>query len=127
VRCGRACGAVPSGIIEAMSKSPSLLSLFAIVAALMAFGFVGARYMVGAHSEKTLAQLSIVWPNIEAMPDNERNFLVELALTCNVTQRQAVRAEVLDCLRSTAPTLGPKAVERLDHLVVQAPPASKQP
>src|SRR5450830_378386 len=109
-----------------MAKSPSLLSLFAIIAALAIFGFVGARYMLGAHSENTLKQLSIVWPDIEAMPDRERNFLVELALTCNVVQRQAVRAEVIDCLRTTAPKAGPDASARLDRLV-KAAPAGKQP
>ena len=110
-----------------MAKSPSLLSLFAIIAALAIFGFAGARYMLGAHSENTLKQLSIVWPDIEAMPDKERNFLVELALTCNVVQRQPVRAEVVDCLRTTASKTGAEAGARLDRLVETAPPAGKQP
>lgn len=107
--------------MRSMNKPPSLLSLILVLVLLAVFGFVGARYMLNKHSASTTSQLAIVWPNIETMPAQERAFLVELALTCNVVQRQAVRAEVIDCLRSTAAKMQPEAREQLDRLVNQAP------
>jgi hypothetical protein len=53
------------------------------------------------------------------MPEQERAFLVELALTCNVVERQPVRAEVVACLRSVPKNAS--ATERLDRLIAQAP------
>lgn len=102
-----------------MNKSPSLLSLFLIIAALAVFGIVGARYMLSSHTEATNRQLGLVWPDIAAMPEEDRAFLVELAHTCIVTERQPVRAEVIDCLRSVPVTK--EAGARLDRLVSQAP------
>lgn len=102
-----------------MNKSPSLLSLFAALAALAVFGFFGAKYMLSSHSESTMDQLRVVWPAIAAMPEPERAFLVELALTCNVVTRQPVRAEVVDCLRSVE--MNAAATERLNRLLGQAP------
>jgi hypothetical protein len=101
------------------NKSPSLLWLFLILVLLAVFGFVGARYMLNAHKESTMEQLGVVWPNIATMPEQERAFLVELAHTCQLTTRQPVRAEVVDCLRSVPMNAG--ATQRLDRLLQQAP------
>ncbi|KFI07991.1 hypothetical protein [Massilia sp. BSC265] len=102
-----------------MNKPPSLLSLFLVLAALALFGFIGARYMLSSHTENTNQQLGIVWPGLATMPEADRAFLVELAHTCNLTTRQPVRAEVVDCLRSVQMT--PQASARLDRLIGQAP------
>jgi hypothetical protein len=103
-----------------MNKPPSILTLIAFIAALAIFGFYGAKTMLGRHSASTNDQLALVWPDIASMPAPERNFLVELALTCNVVARDPVRAEVVDCLQDTARKLPPGASERLDRLVRQA-------
>lgn len=100
-----------------MNKPPSLLSLFLIIAALVVFGIIGARYLLSSHTEATDRQLGLVWPDLAAMPEAERAFLVELAHTCSVTERQPVRAEVIDCLRSVPMTREARA--RLDRLVGQ--------
>jgi hypothetical protein len=63
-------------------------------------------------------QLALVWPGIATMPEQERAFLVELAHTCNLTTREPVRAEVVDCLRSVQ--VNQDAAARLDRLL-QAP------
>ncbi|RZA36232.1 MAG: hypothetical protein EOP92_06390 [Lysobacteraceae bacterium] len=104
-----------------MNKPPSLLTLFLALAALTVFGIVGARYLLGSHVESTDRQLGIVWPGIASMPAADRDFLVELAHTCNLVTRQPVRAEVLDCLRSVKMTTDASA--RLERLVNQAPQA----
>ena len=104
-----------------MSKPPSLLSLLLILVVLAIFGFFGARTMLGSHKESTQAQLGLVWPGIASMPEPDRAFLVELALTCNVSAREAVRAEVVDCLRSTATGMGPAPAGRLERLLKAAP------
>lgn len=106
-----------------MHKSPSLLFLVVPIAALAIFGFFGARYMVGNHADTTLERLAIVWPGVADMP--ERAFLFELALTCNVVERQPVRAEVIDCLRSAAGKLQPAPTKRLDELIAKAPQAGR--
>lgn len=110
--------------MRAMNKPPSLLSLFLVLAALAVFGFIGARYMLSSHTESTKEKLGLVWPGIASMPEQDRNFLVELAHTCNLTTRQPVRAEVLDCLRSVR--MNGEATARLERLVGQAPPAGAQ-
>jgi len=112
-----------SSIMAAMSKptsqSPSLLFLIVPIAALAIFGFFGARYMLNSHVETTMERLAVVWPGVAGMPEPDRAFLVELALTCNVVERKAVRAEVIDCLRSAAGKLHPAPTERLESLVAQ--------
>ncbi|MCC2974104.1 hypothetical protein [Massilia sp. IC2-476] len=107
-----------------MNKPPSLLWLFLVLALLAVFGFVGARYMLKAHSQSTLDQLAVVWPNIATMPEQERAFLVELAHTCNLTTREHVAAEVVDCLRSVR--MDANASARLDRLLGQTAPAAPQ-
>ncbi len=102
-----------------MNKPPSLLSLILVLAALAVFGVIGAKYMLGSHKESTDQQLGIVWPGIAAMPEQDRAFLVELAHTCNLTMRQPVRTEVIDCLRSVE--MNADATARLDRLIGQAP------
>lgn len=109
-----------------MSKPPTLLSLIVVLVVLTIFGVVGARYMLSSHSESTLTQLGTVWPDMSTMPEPERSFLVELALTCNVVARPAVRAEVIDCLRSTAANTRPASTERLDRLIAQVAPADRK-
>ena len=107
-----------------MSKQqPSLLLLIVILVVLALFGAVGAKFMLNRHSASTMSQLAVVWPGIETMPQDDRNLLVELALTCNVVEREPVRAEVLDCLRSSAATIRPSPSERLERLIAQAPQA----
>lgn len=102
-----------------MNKPPSLLSLLLVLVLLAVFGVLGAKFMLGRHSASTMSQLGAVWPTIETMPESERNFLVELAHTCNVTTREPVRAEVVDCLRSVK--MNAAASARLDGLLKQAP------
>lgn len=102
-----------------MNKSPSILTLIGVLVALAIFGFVGARYMLKTHTQTTMEQLGLVWPGIATMPEQERNFLVELAHTCSVTVREPVRGEVVDCLRSVPMNADAKA--RLERLVGQAP------
>jgi len=102
-----------------MNKPPSYLSLIGILVLLAVFGFFGARYMLKAHSASTMDQLALVWPGIATMPEGERAFLVELAHTCNLTTREPVRAEVVDCLRSVK--VNQDAAARLDRLLQQAP------
>jgi hypothetical protein len=75
--------------------------------------------MLKAHSASTMDQLVLVWPNIATMPEQERAFLVELAHTCQLTTREPVRAEVVDCLRSVK--VNQDAAARLDRLLQQAP------
>lgn len=106
---------------QSNAKSPSLLFFIVPVVVLTVFGFFGARYMLNAHSETTLERLAVVWPGIATMPEPERALLVELALTCNVVERQPVRAEVLACLRSAAGKMTPAPTARLERLVGQAP------
>lgn len=101
-----------------MNKPPSLLSLLLVLVLLAVFGAVSAKFMLGRHAASTMSQLGTVWPNIETMPASERNFLVELAHTCNVTTREPVRAEVVDCLRSVQ--MNAAASARLDGLLKQA-------
>jgi len=105
--------------MRAMNKPPSLLSLLLVLTALAVFGVLGAKYMLSSHKESTNEQLGLVWPGIAAMPEGDRNFLVELAHTCNLTMREPVRAEVVDCLRSVQMNEGAKA--RLERLIGQAP------
>ena len=116
--------------MQAMStstpKSPSLLFLIVPVVVLAIFGFFGARYMLKTHADKTLDRLAVVWPAIETMPEPERAFLVELALICNVAEREAVRAEVVACLRSSAEKMTPAPTGRLEGLLRQAPQAPAQ-
>lgn len=102
-----------------MNKSPSLLSLFLIIAALVVFGIVGARFLLSSHTEATDRQLALVWPDLAALPEADRAFIVELAHTCTVTERPQLRAQVVDCLRSVPMTGDARA--RLDRLVSQAP------
>lgn len=102
-----------------MNKPPSYLSLIGILVLLAVFGFFGARTMLKAHSASTMEQLALVWPGIASMPEQERAFLVELAHTCNLTTREPVRAEVVDCLRSVK--VNQDAAARLDRLLQQAP------
>lgn len=106
-----------------MQKSPSLLFLVVPIAALAIFGFFGARYLLDNHADTTLDRLAIVWPGVADMP--ERPFLFELALTCNVVERQPVRAEVIDCLRSAAGKLHPAPTGRLEDLIARAPQAGR--
>lgn len=108
-----------------MSKQPpSLLLLIVILVVLALFGAVGAKFMLNRHSASTMSQLAVVWPGIETMPQDDRNLLVELALTCNVVEREPVRAEVIDCLRSSAATIRPSPGERLERLIAGAPQAA---
>lgn len=107
-----------------MNKPPSLLSLLLVLAALAVFGFIGARFMLSSHTESTNRQLGIVWPGIATMPEADRAFLVELAHTCNLTIREPVRAEVIDCLRSVE--MNADASARLDRLIGQAPGTAQQ-
>lgn len=107
-----------------MKKPPSLLTLLGVLVALALFGFLGARYMLSSHTESTNQQLGLVWPGIASMPEQDRAFLVELAHTCNLTLREPVRAEVIDCLRSVRMT--GEASARLERLVSQAPQAGAQ-
>lgn len=107
-----------------MNKPPSLLTLLGVLVALALFGFLGARYMLSSHTESTNQQLGLVWPGIASMPEQDRAFLVELAHTCNLTLREPVRAEVIDCLRSVRMT--GEASARLERLVSQAPQAGAQ-
>ena len=109
-----------------MNKPPSLLSLLAFLAVLAIFGVVGAKYMLNSHSEKTMQQLGVVWPDIAAMPEQERAFLTELALTCNVADRPAAHAEVVACLRSATAKMQPSSTVRLARLIEGAPPAQQQ-
>ena len=110
-----------------MSKQPpSLLLLIVILVVLALFGAVGAKFMLNRHSASTMSQLAVVWPGIETMPEDDRALLVELALTCNVVDREPVRAEVLDCLRSSAATIRPSPGERLERLIAQAPQAQAE-
>lgn len=109
-----------------MNKPPSLLSLVLFLVVLAVFGVIGAKYMLGSHSESTMSQLALVWPGIETMPEPERGFLVELALTCNAAAHPAVRAEVLACLRSATGKLPPGSAERLDRLLGQAPATTQR-
>ncbi|OON63986.1 hypothetical protein B0920_11765 [Massilia sp. KIM] len=102
-----------------MNKPPSLLWLAGVLLALALFGVVGAKYMLKTHSSNTMSQLGTVWPQVESMPEQDKNFLVELALTCNLSTREAVRAETVDCLRSAADKLGPEAKGRLEGLLRQ--------
>ena len=102
-----------------MTKPPSLLSLLLVLVLLAVFGVLGAKFMLGRHTASTTSQLATVWPNIETMPQAERDFLVELAHTCNVTMREPLRAEVVDCLRSVQMT--PAASARLEALLKGAP------
>ncbi len=102
-----------------MNKAPSPLWLILILALLAVFGFIGARTMLSAHSQSTQDQLGLVWPKFATMPEQERGFLVELAHTCNLTTREPVRAEVVDCLRSVP--MNADASARLDRLLQQAP------
>lgn len=106
-----------------MSKSPSLLFLIVPLVVLSVLGFFGARYMLGEHLDTTLDRLAVVWPGVAGMPGPERAFLVELALTCNVVERQPVRADVIDCLRPAAGKLQPAPTERLEGLIAGAPQA----
>ena len=108
-----------------MNKPPSIRSLILFLVLLAIFGVFGAKYMLNKHSASTTDQLAIVWPDIAGMPAQERAFLVELALTCNVVARQPVRAEVIDCLRSTTAQMQPGANQRLDRLIQGAPPAGQ--
>jgi len=101
-----------------MTKPPSLLSLLLVLVLLAVFGVLGAKFMLGRHAASTTSQLAIVWPNIETLPAGERDFLVELAHTCNVTMREPVRAEVVDCLRSVQMTAA--ATARLEGLLKAA-------
>lgn len=108
-----------------MSKQPpSLLLLVVILVVLALFGAVGAKFMLNRHSASTMSQLAVVWPDIETMPQDDRDLLVELALTCNVVEREPVRAAVVDCLRSSAATIRPSPGERLERLIGQAPQAA---
>lgn len=100
-------------------KSPSLLWLFLVLVLLAVFGFVGARYLLDTHKASTMEQLGVVWPDIAAMPEQERAFLVELAHTCQVTTRAPKRADVVDCLRSVPMDAG--ASQRLERLLQGAP------
>ncbi|MFC4930207.1 hypothetical protein [Massilia sp. GCM10023247] len=109
-----------------MTKSPSLLFLIVPLVVLSVLGFFGSRYMLNDHLDTTLDRLAIVWPGIAGMPEAERALLVELALTCNVVERQPVRAEVIDCLRSAAGKLQPAPTERLEGLVARAQHAPAQ-
>ena len=102
-----------------MNKPPSILSLIAALMALAVFGIFGARYMLGSHTEATIKQLGLVWPAIATMPEPDRAFLVELAHACNLTTRQPVRPEVIDCLRSVK--MNADASGRLERLIGQAP------
>ncbi|SFD05702.1 hypothetical protein [Massilia yuzhufengensis] len=104
-----------------MPKPPSLLALLAFLVVLAVFGVVGAKYMLGSHSDATQSQLALAWPQLASMPEPERAFLTELALTCNVVARPAVRADVLDCLRATATGMGPAAAARFERLAAPAP------
>ncbi len=108
-----------------MTKPPSLLSLVIGLVLLAVFGVLGAKFMLGRHAASTTSQLAIVWPNIETMPQAERGFLVELAHTCNVTMREPLRAEVVDCLRSVQMT--PAASARLEGLLKGAPAPESTP
>ncbi len=108
-----------------MNKPPSLLSLLLVLVLLAVFGVIGAKFMLGRHTASTIGQLGAVWPNIETMPESERSFLVELAHTCNVTMREPVRAEVVDCLRSVQ--MNADATQRLDGLLKQAPTPESRP
>lgn len=101
-----------------MNKSPSLIWLILVLVLLAVFGVVGARYMLEAHAQSTDEQLAVVWPRIGAMPQGERAFLVELAHTCQLTTRPAVRTEVVDCLRSVPMNADARA--RLERLLGQA-------
>lgn len=105
------------------SKPPSLLSLILILVVLGLFGAVGAKFMLNRHSASTMSQLALVWPGIESMPQDERGLLFELALTCNVVDRQPVRAEVIACLREAASALTPPPTAQLERLIGQAPQA----
>jgi hypothetical protein len=102
-----------------MNKPPSLRTLFLVLAALAVFGFLGAKFMLSSHSASTQEQLRLVWPDIAALPEPERAFLTELALTCNVVKREPVRAQVVECLRSVPMTA--TATGRLEALLKQAP------
>lgn len=107
-----------------MSKQPSLLSLILILVVLALFGVVGAKFMLNRHSDLTMQQLAIVWPGIETMPQEDRSLLVELALTCNVVDREPVRAEVIACLRSAVASVNPPPGARLEALIGKAPQAN---
>jgi len=103
------------------SKAPSLLVLALILVALAVFGFIGARTMLSKHAANTEQQLALVWPELAGLPQAERNFLVELALTCNVSARPATRAEVVECLRSVSGGTQSEAGARLERLLGQEP------
>ncbi|MFC0253680.1 hypothetical protein [Massilia consociata] len=100
-----------------MDRLKSLIQLGVILLALAVFGYFGAKYVGNMTQDSTLERLETVWPEFRTMPEQDRDFLIEASLTCNVLARPAVRADVVDCLRSTAPRLTPEAQAKLDALL----------
>lgn len=77
--------------------------------------------------------LSLVWPYVMDLQQNERALLAGLSITCRLSRIANDRESVIACLRSAAadPAHLPKdmpqdeAAERLERLLASAPAASR--
>lgn len=102
--------------------------------AVVALAAVGIGRQAGEDVAKAdIELLSLVWPYVMDMQQNERALLAGLSISCRLSRTATDREGVIACLRSAAaePAHLPKdvppeeAAGRLERLLASAPAASK--
>lgn len=106
-----------------------------ILIAVVALAAVGIGRQAGEDVAKAdIELLSLVWPYVMDMQQNERALLAGLSITCRLNRTATDREGVIACLRSAAAEPAarrPKdippeeAAARLERLLASAPAASK--
>jgi hypothetical protein len=105
--CG-SCEAANSRKQDAFETSPTkrrplILASVLIVLAVSGFAAVRYAYHIGnQEGERSIARLSLVWPSIMAMSQEDRAMLAGLSLSCRLQDRPAVKSAIITCLEDAA-------------------------
>lgn len=96
------------------------------LAAAVAGASVGiGRWVGGAAADATILRLSVLWPDVMGMSQQDRTLLAWLSLECKLLRRPEDEGSTIRCLREAAATeAAGKAFEaptaQLEHLLRQA-------
>jgi hypothetical protein len=97
-----------------------------VLVAAIAGASVGiGRFIGAAAADAMIVRLSVLWPDVMAMPQQDRALLAWLSINCNLLRQPENEGATVQCLRQAAATeAAGKAFEapaaQLEHLLRQA-------
>jgi len=78
------------------------------------------RQLGNKDGERAIERLSLVWPSIMTMPQEDRALLAGLSLSCRLQDRPAVKSSVVACLEDAASDPHSALPKGLDQRSAQA-------